>query len=244
MAEIPKIDWPKEWDPKKGWVSDHSSKPLKEKRGWSAFDAALRAHYKTSLSRIQASLRGDRVSRPDLFSRAARITLVQLKKEMKRLKITAKGEYQKMYKEIPGAPCSPDKSYPDWISWPDLFGRKVEDRIPLVQLKREVKHLGITTAQEYRKRYREIPGAPAAPSEIYPEWISWNDLFGREHEDRIRITLVQLKKEVERLKITSEPKYKKRYNEIPGAPSNPDKSYPDWISWHDLFGRTDFLKVA
>jgi hypothetical protein len=171
------------------------------------------------------------------------ISLDQLKKEVKRLKITSGSDYVSRYKEeIPGAPRNPDRTYPEWISWYDLFGRIVEELISLDQLKKDVKRLKITSSAEYHSRYKEIPGASATPDRTYPEWISWYDLFGRIVEERI--SLRELKKEVKRLKITSQLGYKSKYKEIPGAPNAPNATYADeWVSWPDLFGRRPRVAV-
>ena len=178
------------------------------------------------------------VSWLDLFGRKSRISLDLLKKEVRRLRIITWGKYQKRYKEIPGAPCDPPKIYTDWVSWPDLFGRAVVEFLPLPQLKKAVKDKKITSAGEYKKRYKEIPGAPADTHKVYADsgWVSWPDLFGTE---KVWLPLPQLKKAVKDKKIISQGEYQKRYKEIPGAPSIPYKIYADsgWISWLDLFGR-------
>jgi hypothetical protein len=53
--------------------------------------------------------------------------------------------------------------------------------ISLVDLKNEAKSRGVTTANEYNRRYREIPGAPSNPHLAYKNkgWESYADLFGK-----------------------------------------------------------------
>ena len=179
---------------------------------------------------------------PDLFGRASlrpreHITLSELKLAVAKLEVSSINGYQKRRLEIPGAPARPNETYPDWVSWPELFGLEVPVRIPFKDLKIEVQRLGITSYKEYEARYKEIYGARRYPSYGNKEWVSWKDLFGRAPTELI--PFLQLKQEVHRLGIRSVTEYrsKKRYREIPGAPSDPQLIYEEWVSWPDLFGR-------
>lgn len=107
--------------------------------------------------------------------------------------------------------------------------------LSLAELRGRCRDLGITTCTEYKKQYDLIPGAPSNPNLFYSDWVSWPDLFGQGVKSVI--SLDQLKKEVRSRGITSSTEYKKRYQEIPGAPSRPYKVYAEWVSFYDLFGR-------
>lgn len=51
------------------------------------------------------------------------------------------------------------------------------------------------------------------------------------------LPLEQLKEECIRLGFKTGKEYYARYEEIINAPSNPDKTYKDWISWKHLLGK-------
>jgi hypothetical protein len=231
------------------WISLDQLKAEVKRRKITAYDDYLRRYKEIPGAPVAPyKVYAEWVSWPDLFGRKVdgRISLDQLKAELKRLKITFRGGYKSGYqrrykerhKEIYGAPARPALVYSEWVSWPDLFGWKVEDRISLDHLRLEVKRRKITSGTDYKSRYKEIPGAPSNPECAYADtdgWVSWPDLFGRKVKNRI--SLDHLRLEVKRRKITSVTDYKSRYKEIPGAPSDPNIVYSDWINWPDLFGR-------
>ena len=72
-------------------------------------------------------------------------------------------EYFEKYKKIKGATSKPWVFYPEWTGWNDFLDKE-KDYISYEDLKSKVRELGITSAREYNKGYKEIKGALGAPS--------------------------------------------------------------------------------
>ena len=102
------------------------------------------------------------------------------------------------------------------------------------EVQQKAKALGIKSASEYRKRYKEIPNAPAHPEQVYEEWENWRVFLGTRPQQYPPYTKLQQK--VQALGIKSSSEYKKRYKEIPNAPINPDQVYEEWTNWYDFLG--------
>jgi len=180
------------------------------------------------------------ISWNDLFGKEEKVeflSLSQLKLEVKKYNINSQKEYRKNRRK--NWPSAPDVYYKDeWISWPNLFGRngRKKEFLSLSQLKLEVKKYNISSKTEYNKNRKN--NWPSRPDKYYKdEWISWNDLFGKEEKEKVEfLSLSQLKLEVKKYNINSEKEYRK--NRRKNWPSAPDEYYKDeWISWNDLFGR-------
>ena len=165
----------------------------------------------------------------------------ELKKKAQVLGIKSSLEYRKRYKEIPGAPLHPDRIYrEEWEGWRIFFGTSLQQYLPYEELKEKAQVLGIKSSFEYRKRYKEIPGAPSNPDHTYgKEWEGWGIFLGISLQQRQRqyLPYEELKKKVQVLGIKSFLEYRKRYKEIPGAPSNPNIIYrEEWEGWRIFFG--------
>ena len=64
-------------------------------------------------------------------------------------------------------------------------------------------------------------------------------------EPEIYNTYEEAKQAVQKLGITSKPKYVKRYKEDSRLPRNPDDIYKNkgWINWYDFLGKEKILRV-
>ncbi len=166
------------------------------------------------------------------------LSLAELKEEVRKFEVLTIEEYKIQRKTEKGTrwPSAPDRFYRDrgeWISWKDLFGSKF---LTLVELKKSVKSAGISRKSEYNTQYKLHKGWPSNPGRG-KDWVSWNDLFGRSgYPRKAFLTLPQLKKVVKKEGVYREAAYKQVRKEQ-NWPSNPDRCYDEWISWHDLFGR-------
>lgn len=109
------------------------------------------------------------------------LTLDELKKVVKKDGVSTFEQYHKVRKNRPEWPCNPDKFYKNqWVSWPDLFGRRKPEHLSFPKLKKAVKQAGVITQKQYRKtRKKNHPEWPSDPDKFYSEWVSWHDLFGR-----------------------------------------------------------------
>ena len=108
------------------------------------------------------------------------------------------------------------------------------------ELQIQVQALGIVSRKEYKKRYKEIPGAPSNPNQIYiKEWKNWYAFLGTlPHQKRQRqyLSYTELQKKVQALSIASAIEYQRRYKEILGAPSHPHQIYTEWENWYAFLG--------
>ena len=161
--------------------------------------------------------------------------------------ITSAQTYHKFYKEIPGAPYNPYQSIPNFTNdggFNALLSKETPYRITDFNTLKEVieaynqkapEHKLITSQQTYHKFYKEIPGAPYNPYQSIPNFT--NDGGFNALLPKYRITDFNTLKEVieaynqkahEHKLITSQQTYHKFYKEIPGAPSVPYQSIPNF----------------
>ena len=171
------------------------------------------------------------------------LSYTELQTQVQKLGITIFIEYEKRYKEIPGAPARPDRIYPkEWKDWPTFLGtipQRKRHYPSYTELQIQVQALSITTRKEYEKRYKEIPNAPSRPDHIYTEeWKGWHPFLGTNPQRKKHYpSYTELQIQVQALGITTRKKYGKRYNEIPNAPSRPDQIYTkEWKGWYPFLG--------
>jgi len=174
------------------------------------------------------------VSWNDLFGKkkVEFISLPELKEEIKKYNVKNFREYKKNRRN--NWPSAPNVYYKDeWVSWNDLF-EKEKELISLSQLKIDVKKFNVNSMKEYHEKRQE--NWPSAPNVYYKdEWVSWNDLFGKEKVEFI--SLSQLKIDVKKFNVNSMKEYRDKRQE--NWPSAPNVYYKDeWVSWNDLFGKT------
>ncbi len=131
-----------------------------------------------------------------------------------------------------------------WRKTPERWAWLNEERywLPLFQLKKEIKASDIHSPRQYNKVQKRHRNWPSAPYGFYDEWVSWPNLFGR--AEPIYLTLPQLKKEVKTFNTNSVEQYNKVQKRHRNWPSAPDKFYDEWVSWHDLFGRTKIIYLT
>jgi superfamily II DNA or RNA helicase len=112
----------------------------------------------------------------------------EAKSAVRKLGIIAAKEYYRRSREDPRLPSGPDGYYKNkgWISGFDFFGKEIPDIYPTYgEARNAVKKLRITSAENYRKRYKEDPRLPSNPYEYYNNkgWVSWFDFFGKDASD-------------------------------------------------------------
>ena len=181
------------------------------------------------------------------------LSYTELKKRVQALGITSRREYKRKYKEIAGAPSSPNQVYKkEWEGWVAFLGKsskRERQYLSYTELKKRVQALGITSRREYKRKYKEIAGAPSNPNQVYKkEWEGWVAFLGKSKQQYLDIfsgmsfqqkqhrrqylSYIELKKQVQILGITSWIEYRRRYKEILGAPSNPKLIYKtEWKGW-------------
>ena len=162
----------------------------------------------------------------------------------------------KLYKKIPGAPSNPDQTYSDFKErggWQALLGKI---SLTFEELRAEIMEYNKRAPEGERinsktyvrgKLYKKIPGAPSSPDQTYSDFKErggWQALLGK-----ISLTFEELRAEImeynkrapegERINSTTYV-IGKLYKKIPGAPSNPNKTYSDFKErggWFALLGK-------
>jgi signal recognition particle subunit SEC65 len=117
-----------------------------------------------------------------------------------------------------------------------------KERIPLDQLKKEVRAAGINSIYKYTMARQEHRSWPSRPENTFKNsgWVSWSDFFGTKHRfEYEKISLEQLKVELVRLGVSTSDVYKELLSTHLSWPSNPHTFYKDWKGWPDLFGRDE-----
>jgi hypothetical protein len=174
------------------------------------------------------------------------LSLTEAQQATVRLGIRSYSMYKRRYKEDPRLPCCPDKEYKrEWPTngWYSFLGKKIKKSYgTLAEAKKAVSLLNITSSADYRKRYKEDPLLPSSPEVTYhKEWTTikgWNDFLGK----KVKIfysTFSEAQQAVILLGINSLAEYKKRHNEDPKLPSNPNIFYSN--EWSPTFGWDNFL---
>lgn len=100
----------------------------------------------------------------------------------------------------------------------------------LSEAQQAVKRLGIISAKDYLKRYKEDPRLPSSPKNFYfDEWPTKNGkgLFLGKELKSLYPTFSDAQKAVTKLGISSFAEYKERYKEDPRLPSNPNRTYAE-----------------
>lgn len=150
---------------------------------------------------------------------------------------TSQNDYKKNYRKDPRLPSNPDQTYSEkWKDWRDFLGK--EPLIfydTLLEAADAAANMGISTAVEYEKRYKEDPLLPSKPSQFYSsEWISWNVFLSKKYS-----TIKQVKTSLKRLNIHSLLEYSERRKEDPRLPVNIPKSFGAG-ALIDLFGTNKY----
>ena len=164
-------------------------------------------------------------------------TVEEASRAAQALGITTGSEYNKRYKEDPRLPSTPPYTYADeWPSWPVFFGTESPFYPTLEEASHAAQALGITTATEYKKRYKEDPRLPSTPQHVYAGgWRGLSVLLGT--DNLFYPTLEEASHAAQALGITTATEYNKRYKEDPRLPSNPHHIYADeWSSWPVFLG--------
>jgi hypothetical protein len=117
-----------------------------------------------------------------------KLTLAQLKKEVKKAKVDSKTKYRISRKLHKSWPSNPNR-YEGWVSWQDLFGRegtgagrpRNTQALKYSKLRRVVKREKISSQRHYDKAQKKhSPAWPSNPDRYYgEEWVSWWDFLGK-----------------------------------------------------------------
>lgn len=147
-------------------------------------------------------------------------------------------DYTAKYKQYPGLPSNPHKSYGgEYKGWEDFTGHSRYYRV-FDEARQAVIKLGIKTWPEYKKRYKEDPKLPSYPAIFYGEnYRGFTEYSGQTKADRYA-TMAEASAAAVRLEMKSSMDYRTRFYQNPLLPGDPPSYYSDrWMGW------AFFLKV-
>jgi hypothetical protein len=136
-------------------------------------------------------------------------------------------EYFSHWHEVVGLPEAPHKSYPDWPGWKSFLDTAFLSYQAAQQV---VMKIGIANARQYVAKYRDYPGLPSAPADVYEEWVDWPTFIGHREEARF-LSYSEAATVVRAAGVSSFRDYARIYRQYPGLPSTPNKAYTEWQGW-------------
>lgn len=148
------------------------------------------------------------------------------------MKVTSYQDYLARYKNFPGLPSNPAKTYGDeYIGWDAYIGDRKRYKT-FEEARDAVIKLGIKTWPEYKARYKEDPRLPAIPQSTYEEtYTSFAEFSGQEKRERYA-TMAEASEACQKFNFKSSAGYKGGYFHDPQLPSNPAVYYSDeWNGW-------------
>ena len=159
--------------------------------------------------------------------------------------ITTGTEYFRVYKQYPGLPSNPHKTYAlQWQGWEAFLGKrpakskssKVDTFLSYSEAQKVTREAGITTFREYNAAYRKYPNLPSTPPTAYAsEWRGWSEFLGKRKAKFLGYH--EAMKVVRKAGITSYRRYATVYRQYPGLPSTPNKDFPEWQGWAAFLGK-------
>ncbi|MCX6795493.1 MAG: hypothetical protein NT165_02065 [Candidatus Falkowbacteria bacterium] len=173
-----------------------------------------------------------------------RVSFDDLKKQVSFLGIGSFFAYKEAVAHHDDWPTYPKAAYKEFVNWDDFFGVN-HSILSLIDLRKEVQSLGLSSQEIYRKtRKLECKkNWPTNPVRHYVDWVSWSDLFGVKIIEKIKrenfISYIDLRAQLIIHGISSYDEYRKKRIINDGWPSNPYVHYKvtgEWISYADLFG--------
>ncbi|AZG34806.1 gamma-mobile-trio integrase GmtZ [Shewanella psychromarinicola] len=174
---------------------------------------------------------------PDFYN-----TFEEASKAVIKLGFQSSDEYKQGYKEDPRLPSTPQRTYSDhWNilgGWYGYLDKEAPDLYRTLEEASEAAiNLGIMSATEYKKRYKEDPRLTFNPNIIYSDdWDNignWVGFLGKEPKDFYR-TIEEASRATIKLGLVNAHEYRKRYKEDPRLPLKPSELYSD--DWKG-FGR-------
>ncbi len=164
------------------------------------------------------------------------LTWQEASKATRVLGITSKEEYSKNYLSDIRLPSSPHYNYgSDFPGWPVFLGKRKEKLYQTWQeASKAAKKLGITTVEDYKKRYKEDPKLPADPP-TFRGCPGWTIFFGRELKE-FYPTWKEVSEVCKNKNIKSGAEYFSLCDKDSKLPRDPYRVYPDFPGFAKAFG--------
>jgi superfamily II DNA or RNA helicase len=171
---------------------------------------------------------------PIFFGRAERYgTWQEAARAARRLGITSRKEYARLYERDPRLPSSPIRFYqPNFPGDTIFFGRKVKEEFYQTwqQAGRAAKRLGIKNPRHYKEVYKKDPRLPSNPNNVYEDFPPWPRFLGRK-EQKHYSTWQEAARAAKKVGATSKDTYRLVYKKDPLLFSNPNKAYQNFPGW-------------
>lgn len=169
---------------------------------------------------------------------------------VKPLAIQDQHDYRQRYRECPGLPSNPQKSYSDWPGW-SVFLRKSDVRqirrksLDLAASQGRVRELGLTTRQAYMHVADTEPGLTRTPERL-TGWPGWSAFLGVADADPTWLTYSAARAAVQTQGWTAARTYRNRYRDHVGLPQSLDRVYAEWTDWAAFLApkRPEFLSYV
>lgn len=167
-----------------------------------------------------------------------------------RLGIAAAKDYYGNYKKDPCLHSAPDLYYEEFPGWGVFLGngRSVRSSGEIystcAQASKAAKSLGIKSASEYARRYKEDPQLPSAPAQRYNNFSSWGKFLKTGNVNRknslLYKTWQEASKSARSLGISSSDAYVSgAYRKDPRLPSHPHVKYKDFPGWSKFLSKEE-----
>jgi hypothetical protein len=148
-------------------------------------------------------------------------------------------------------PSEPSSAYRnDWVSWPDFVGKSnnvIPKHVSYEEAKKIIKDIVIPNLSAWAKfiktKDRVIHGLPSNPERLYAkDWKGWNNFLSSDKVTTHRrsksfVSYEEAKIVIQEKGIINNEHFRllmKSPDRPDGVPTNPDKHYPEWISWKDF----------
>lgn len=148
-------------------------------------------------------------------------------------------QYRKEFRKDPRLYRDPNVAYPDFPDWYVFLGRRGSKsiRYSTWQKARDAaRKLGMSSWSEYKDRYKEDPGLPSCPEQVYKDFPGWRKFWGKTELLESYSTWQEAARAVKRLGISSMKDYKIRYRKDPHLRSIPEMEYSDFPGWAVFLG--------
>jgi hypothetical protein len=150
-------------------------------------------------------------------------------------------DYFSLYKEDPRLSGAPHHYYSEfWKGWPLFLGSRTEEVYATYEeASKAAQSLGVTTQEEYKRRFTEDSKLPRTPRLKYKKkWVSFKAFL---NTSKVFYSSYEAaSKAVVELGITTSKQYRIRYKEDPSLPVTPDIFYSaDWDNWYAFLGKME-----
>jgi superfamily II DNA or RNA helicase len=127
--------------------------------------------------------------------------------------------------KLPASPHSFYLNFPGLVTFLEKYYRTWEEA------GKAALKVGITSGEDYKKRYQNDPKLVSSPDSYYEDFPGWHKFLGKEKPVEKYTTWTEASKAIKKLKIKTSTEYRRRYKEDPKLPSDLAWTYKDFPGW-------------